>query len=59
MKASRRAAIVELTSSASSGWAASPSMVTMLVTTGLPSASVTSPRTSLMTVPCDSMTESR
>ena len=39
--------------------AASPITVTMLVITGLPSASVTSPRISVTTAPCDSITESR
>jgi hypothetical protein len=39
--------------------AASPSIVTTLVTTGFPSASVTSLRISASTVPWDSITESR
>ena len=57
--ASRAAAICALTSSASCRMPASPSMVTMLVSTGLPSSSVTSPRISVTIAPCDSVTESR
>jgi len=38
---------------------ASPITVTMLVITGSPLSSVTSPRISVSTAPCDSVTESR
>ena len=46
------------TRASSSAPAASPIIVTIVVITGLPSASVTSLRISVITVPCDSSTES-